>query len=65
LKLYEGHFHDLLADVGKQQVMADIQAWIDAHIGTEIPRSRREMAGGPERPVADDRGTHEQPGAHH
>jgi alpha-beta hydrolase superfamily lysophospholipase len=43
LKLYEGHFHDLLADVGKQQVMADIQAWIDAHIGTEIPRSRREL----------------------
>ena len=43
LKLYEGHFHDLLADVGKQQVMADIQAWIDAHIGTEIPRGRREL----------------------
>src|SRR4029077_6296351 len=43
LKLYEGHFHDLLADVGKQQVMADIQAWIDAHLGTEIPRSRREL----------------------
>jgi hypothetical protein len=34
LKLYEGHFHDLLADVGKQQVMADIQAWIDAHLPT-------------------------------
>jgi alpha-beta hydrolase superfamily lysophospholipase len=43
LKLYEGHFHDLLADVGKQQVMADIQAWIDAHLGTERPRSRREL----------------------
>ena len=43
LKLYEGHFHDLLADVGKQQVMADIQAWIDAHMGTEIPRRPREL----------------------
>jgi len=43
LKLYEGHFHDLLADLGKQQVMADIQAWIDAHLGTQIPRSRREL----------------------
>jgi acylglycerol lipase len=43
LKLYEGHFHDLLADVGKQQVMADIQAWIDAHLGTDIPRSRGEL----------------------
>ena len=28
LKLYEGHFHDLLADVGKEQVMADVQRWI-------------------------------------
>jgi alpha-beta hydrolase superfamily lysophospholipase len=43
LKLYEGHFHDLLADVGKQQVMADIQAWIDAHLGTTIPRGGREL----------------------
>ena len=43
LKLYEGHFHDLLADVGKQQVMADIQAWIDARTGTPIPRSPREL----------------------
>jgi acylglycerol lipase len=37
LKLYEGHFHDLLADVGKQQVMADIQAWIDVHLETVVP----------------------------
>jgi acylglycerol lipase len=42
LKLYDGHFHDLLADFGKQEVMADIQAWIDAHLGTEIPRGERE-----------------------
>jgi alpha-beta hydrolase superfamily lysophospholipase len=32
LKLYEGHFHDLLADVGKEQVMSDIQGWIDSHV---------------------------------
>jgi alpha-beta hydrolase superfamily lysophospholipase len=43
LNLYEGHFHDLLADVGKQKVMADIQAWIDAHLQTEIPRGGREL----------------------
>jgi acylglycerol lipase len=42
LKLYEGHFHDLLADVGKHQVMADIQAWIDARLDTAA-RSRREQ----------------------
>lgn len=41
LKLYEGHFHDLLADVGKEQVMADIQAWIDARLPTAA-RSWRE-----------------------
>jgi alpha-beta hydrolase superfamily lysophospholipase len=32
LKLYDGHYHDLLADVGREQVMADIQQWIDARI---------------------------------
>jgi acylglycerol lipase len=31
LKLYEGHFHDLLNDVGKEQVLGDIQSWLDAH----------------------------------
>ncbi len=32
LKLYEGHFHDLLNDVGKEAVLADIKAWIDARL---------------------------------
>lgn len=32
LKLYEGHFHDLLNDLGKETVMADIQAWIDKRL---------------------------------
>lgn len=32
LKLYEGHFHDLLNDTGKEQIMAHIQQWIDARI---------------------------------
>jgi acylglycerol lipase len=32
LKLYEGHFHDLLADTGKEGVMADITGWIDRHL---------------------------------
>jgi acylglycerol lipase len=32
LKLYEGHFHDLLNDVDKEIVMADIQNWIDERI---------------------------------
>lgn len=32
LKLYEGHFHDLLNDIDKEIVMADIQNWIDERI---------------------------------
>ena len=32
LKLYEGHYHDLLNDIGKEQVMADILQWIGARI---------------------------------
>jgi alpha-beta hydrolase superfamily lysophospholipase len=32
LKLYDGHYHDLLNDVGKDDVMADITGWIDRHL---------------------------------
>lgn len=32
LKLYEGHFHDLFNDIGKEGVMADTLSWIDQHI---------------------------------
>lgn len=32
LKLYEGHYHDLLNDVGKERVMSDIRGWIEAHL---------------------------------
>ncbi len=32
LKLYEGHAHDLLNDVDREVVMADVRGWIDAHI---------------------------------
>ncbi|MNC93007.1 hypothetical protein D3C83_95410 [compost metagenome] len=32
LKLYDGHYHDLLNDIGKEAVMADIQAWIDQRV---------------------------------
>jgi acylglycerol lipase len=29
LKLYEGHFHDLLNDLGKETVMGDILSWLE------------------------------------
>jgi alpha-beta hydrolase superfamily lysophospholipase len=32
LKLYQDHYHDLLNDVGKERVMDDILAWIDARL---------------------------------
>jgi acylglycerol lipase len=32
LKIYEGHYHDLLNDVGKEAVLDDIFAWIAAHV---------------------------------
>ena len=33
LKLYDGHFHDLLNDLDKEIVMADIKSWIVGHLG--------------------------------
>jgi alpha-beta hydrolase superfamily lysophospholipase len=35
LKLYAGHFHDLLNDVGKEQVMADIVGWIGERVAAQ------------------------------
>jgi acylglycerol lipase len=35
LKLYEGHYHDLLNDLDKEVVMADILAWVNARIPVE------------------------------
>lgn len=32
LKLYEGHVHDLLNDLGREQVMDDIAGWIEARL---------------------------------
>jgi acylglycerol lipase len=32
LKFYEGHFHDLLNDIDKEVVMADIKGWIDKRL---------------------------------
>lgn len=34
LKLYDGYYHDLLNDLGREQVMDDIAGWIDARLPT-------------------------------
>ncbi len=31
-KLYDGHHHDLLDDVGREEVMADVRGWIGARL---------------------------------
>jgi alpha-beta hydrolase superfamily lysophospholipase len=36
LKLYEGHVHDLLNDLGKEAVIADVAAWIDRHLPSVV-----------------------------
>ncbi|MEP6847834.1 MAG: lysophospholipase [Acidobacteriota bacterium] len=35
IKLYEGHFHDLLNDIDKEVVVADIKNWVTARIPAE------------------------------
>ncbi|MBR9852204.1 MAG: alpha/beta hydrolase [Rhodobacteraceae bacterium] len=32
LKLYEGHYNDLLADIGKDEILRDILDWIETRI---------------------------------
>lgn len=32
LKLYDGYYHDLLNDVGKERPMADILGWLETHL---------------------------------
>ena len=36
LKLYQGHFHDLLNDVDKEVVMADIKAWLANRVAARV-----------------------------
>ena len=32
LKIYDGHYHDLLNDIGKEEVMADVLGWIETRV---------------------------------
>jgi len=50
LKLYEGHFHDLLNDIDKEVVMADIQAWTDTRLVR--PATKATVASTAKPPVA-------------
>ncbi len=39
LRLYQGHFHDLLNDLGKEEVLGEITDWMNAHIPAGPPRA--------------------------
>jgi alpha-beta hydrolase superfamily lysophospholipase len=32
IELYQGHYHDLLNDIGRDEVLGDIIEWIEAHL---------------------------------
>lgn len=51
LRLYDGHFHDLLNDYGREQVMDDIIAWIDQRIRAETIQPAEIMTIEPGRPA--------------
>jgi alpha-beta hydrolase superfamily lysophospholipase len=36
LELYEGHYHDLLNDVGREEVLGDIVEWIEGHVSEYV-----------------------------
>jgi acylglycerol lipase len=44
LRLYEGHYHDLLNDVGKEDVMADVQTWLDERIPAQAEAAAATVA---------------------
>jgi acylglycerol lipase len=44
LKLYEGYYHDLLNDLGREQVFEDIDRWIEARLPQAAEPSAERMA---------------------
>lgn len=36
LKFYEGHYHDLLNDLGREEVFDDIVTWIDGRVSQQV-----------------------------
>lgn len=42
IKLYQGYYHDLLNDKGKEMVLGDITAWIADHLGSRKSKPPRD-----------------------
>jgi len=32
LKVYEGYYHEIFNEPGREQVLADVEAWLKAHV---------------------------------
>jgi alpha-beta hydrolase superfamily lysophospholipase len=45
LKFYEGHYHDMLNDLGKEQVMNDILEWLDNRVDHSVNIAVTQLAG--------------------
>ena len=44
LKLYDGHYHDLLNDIGKETVLEDVAQWIETRISSMETVGMRSLA---------------------
>lgn len=44
LRFYDGHVHDLLNDIDKQEVMADITAWTEARLTTSVSAASKTVS---------------------
>jgi len=32
LREYDGHYHEVFNDVGRERVLADVETWLEAHL---------------------------------
>ena len=32
LKIYEGYYHEILNEPGREQVLADVESWLELHV---------------------------------
>ena len=37
VKGYDGYYHEVFNDVGKERVLADVEAWLGARLWDEVP----------------------------
>jgi alpha-beta hydrolase superfamily lysophospholipase len=44
LKLYDEHYHDLLNDIGKEGVLADIVGWMEARLASVAPQEQLKVS---------------------